>query len=57
MVTPHYVSAKELAVILGRHYRTVVKDAREGLLPFIKVGKAGRKRYDPEEVKRQLGSQ
>jgi excisionase family DNA binding protein len=48
------VTAKELAVILGFHYRTVVAKARQGLIPFMRAGKKGRKRFDPDEVKRKL---
>jgi len=48
------VTAKEPAVILGFHYRTIVDKARKGLIPFMRVGKRGRKRYDPDEVKKKL---
>jgi len=41
-------------VVLGFHYRTIVAKARKGLIPFIRVGKKGRKRYDLDEVKKKL---
>jgi excisionase family DNA binding protein len=46
------VSAKELAVVLGCHYRTIVKKARMGEIPCYRSGKL--LRFDVEEVKKKF---
>jgi predicted site-specific integrase-resolvase len=39
MVTPHYVSAKELGQVYGVHYKTIHDWADAGIIPAIKITK------------------
>jgi excisionase family DNA binding protein len=43
-----YVTAREIAQVLGVHHVTVLRWAREGTLPSVRVG--GRVRFDPVAV-------
>lgn len=50
-----FVSAKELAVYLGVHVKTVLKWARSGILPVVRITKRCL-RFDLEACARIVGA-
>jgi excisionase family DNA binding protein len=53
---PKLLMAKEVAVLLGVHHRTVLELVREGHLRSIRFGSEGWHRFDPREVERFIQS-